>query len=156
MSFNTDMIIIVVYGIFAFMISILVGYATNATNGAMSFPVLLALTMPVVNLGHQNRIRRLHYVLFMPLALSVFIVMAILVADMQNADLIGVLIAEVVIALSIIAMLGMTISRLHDINSSGWLGFLLLIPLVNIFLILALIFAKGTTGDNRFGSDPRL
>lgn len=155
MSFDIDTIIVVTYSIFAFMISILVGYTTNATNGVMSFPVLLMLTSLVVNLGHQNRMRRLHYVLFMPLALSVFIVMAILVADMQNIDLMAVLIAEVVIALSIIAMFGMTISRLHDISSSGWLGLLLFIPLVNIFLIIALIFAKGTTGDNRFGSDPR-
>lgn len=43
------------------------------------------------------------------------------------------------------------IKRLHDRNRSGWW---LLIPIINVYFIIEALFFKGTTGDNRFGSDP--
>lgn len=44
------------------------------------------------------------------------------------------------------------IRRLHDLNITGWVSLLLLIPGVNIILYLFLIFAPGTKGPNRFGA----
>ncbi len=44
--------------------------------------------------------------------------------------------------------------RCHDRNRSGWFQLLGLIPLVNIWVMIELGFLKGTSGDNKFGSDP--
>jgi uncharacterized membrane protein YhaH (DUF805 family) len=48
-----------------------------------------------------------------------------------------------------------TVKRLHDRNRSGWFAALVLIPVVGlVFLIVEVWFLKGTTGPNRFGTDP--
>jgi len=44
--------------------------------------------------------------------------------------------------------------RLNDLNQSGWLSLLLLIPLVNIFIGLWLIFAPGNKQHNNYGAQP--
>ncbi len=44
------------------------------------------------------------------------------------------------------------IRRLHDTDTTGWLSLLLLVPVINVFLILFLLFAPGTQGPNRFGN----
>jgi uncharacterized membrane protein YhaH (DUF805 family)/Tfp pilus assembly major pilin PilA len=43
------------------------------------------------------------------------------------------------------------IQRLHDLNKSGWMSLLFLVPLANIYLIVLLIFFKGTPGRNDYG-----
>jgi len=55
-----------------------------------------------------------------------------------------------------VAVLGIMlgIQRCHDLNITGWLILVSLIPIVNIFFILYLIFAPGTDGSNRFGAPP--
>jgi len=66
-----------------------------------------------------------------------------------------------VMGVVIIVMLGLTvvsillaIQRLHDMNTSGWLCLLLLVPLVNAIMALVLLIAPGTRGENRFGAQP--
>lgn len=54
------------------------------------------------------------------------------------------------IALLVISFIVM-IQRLHDLDKSGWMSLLALVPLANIYLIVLLIFFKGTPGRNRFG-----
>lgn len=44
-----------------------------------------------------------------------------------------------------------TIRRLHDVNKTGWLSLLFIVPLVNIIFGLYLLFAKGTQGVNNYG-----
>ena len=46
------------------------------------------------------------------------------------------------------------IRRLHDLNKSGWFTLLMIIPIVGFFFGWYLILVKGTTGSNRYGSDP--
>jgi len=41
--------------------------------------------------------------------------------------------------------------RLHDVNRSGKLSVLLLVPLLNFAVSLYLLFASGTDGDNDYG-----
>jgi hypothetical protein len=43
------------------------------------------------------------------------------------------------------------IQRLHDLNKTGWMSLLILIPLANIYLLVLLIFFKGTEGRNNYG-----
>jgi uncharacterized membrane protein YhaH (DUF805 family) len=46
------------------------------------------------------------------------------------------------------------IKRWHDLDKSGWLSLLLFIPIVNFFVGIYLLFAKGAEGDNQYGSSP--
>lgn len=44
--------------------------------------------------------------------------------------------------------------RLHDLGKTSWVGLLMLVPLVNLFFALYLLFAKGESGVNDYGSQP--
>jgi len=46
------------------------------------------------------------------------------------------------------------VMRLHDINKSGWLSLLVLVPIINIAGI-ALFFIDGDNGHNKYGEDPK-
>lgn len=48
-----------------------------------------------------------------------------------------------------------SVKRLHDVNRKGSLCILLIVPIVGALFFLYLVFAKGTTGNNEFGADPR-
>jgi len=50
--------------------------------------------------------------------------------------------------------LALAIKRLHDRNRSGWFYLLMLVPLVNIWIAIEILFLRGTEGPNRFGQDP--
>jgi len=43
------------------------------------------------------------------------------------------------------------IQRLHDLNKSGWMSLLMLVPLANIYLFILVVFFKGTDGRNDYG-----
>lgn len=51
-------------------------------------------------------------------------------------------------------LLVMAVRRLHDMNLSGWMALLGLIPVVNLVLWVGLLAAPGTTGTNRHGPAP--
>jgi uncharacterized membrane protein YhaH (DUF805 family) len=51
-----------------------------------------------------------------------------------------------------IAGIFMGIKRLHDLDKSGWLYLLGIIPIVSFFFALYLIFFKGTDGNNKYGA----
>ncbi|MGC4047625.1 MAG: DUF805 domain-containing protein [Armatimonas sp.] len=51
-----------------------------------------------------------------------------------------------------IAGIFMGIKRLHDLDKSGWLYLLGIIPIVNFFFAIYLIAFKGTDGDNKYGA----
>lgn len=57
--------------------------------------------------------------------------------------------------ISIVPWLAVSVRRLHDQDRTGWLILLLLIPLFGWFALLVLMFFDGTTGDNRYGPDPK-
>jgi uncharacterized membrane protein YhaH (DUF805 family) len=46
------------------------------------------------------------------------------------------------------------VKRCHDRDYSGWFVLLYFVPLVQFWLIVELLFLRGTRGPNRFGSDP--
>lgn len=48
------------------------------------------------------------------------------------------------------------IKRLHDMNMSGWVVLLVIIPLVGFILGLGLLIGSGTKGPNKFGTEPHL
>lgn len=46
------------------------------------------------------------------------------------------------------------IQRLHDLNQSGWLILLNLVPFINLVLMIFLFFVPGTNGANKWGAKP--
>jgi hypothetical protein len=55
-----------------------------------------------------------------------------------------------VIGATVISVL-LAIQRLHDFDASGWWSLAMLVPLLNLVLTIALLFAPGTSGTNRYG-----
>ena len=50
-----------------------------------------------------------------------------------------------------VALVLVTIQRLHDLDASGWYSVLIPIPIINSLLWFVLVFAKGSDGANRYG-----
>ena len=48
-----------------------------------------------------------------------------------------------------------SVKRFHDMNQSGWLALVLLVPYANILALLILMFARGTAGVNNYGPAPQ-
>lgn len=51
----------------------------------------------------------------------------------------------------LIVSICISIRRIHDLNKSGWLWLLMLVPAVNVIFSIYLFFAKGTEGANNYG-----
>lgn len=50
--------------------------------------------------------------------------------------------------------IAVTVKRMHDRNRTGWFYLLMLVPVLNIWPIVEVLFMRGTPGPNRFGDDP--
>jgi uncharacterized membrane protein YhaH (DUF805 family) len=112
----------------------------------------------------KGRIGRLRYIGYswglMFLSMMVCgIIFAVLMPTIMRSDggkagstgfAVALLVYSPVIAVSLI----MAIRRLNDLDNSGWLSVLTLIPLINFFFGLYLLFAPGTTGRNKYGPMP--
>lgn len=46
------------------------------------------------------------------------------------------------------------VRRMHDIDKSGWMILLSLIPCIGGIWLLVLLITEGTTGENKYGQDP--
>lgn len=53
----------------------------------------------------------------------------------------------------IIPSISIGVRRLHDVDKSGWLMLLCIVPLISLVLLYFFVI-KGTDGPNRFGADP--
>ena len=54
----------------------------------------------------------------------------------------------------LIPSIALGIRRLHDINYTGWLILLCIIPVVNIIVIFLLCVIEGNEYDNQYGASP--
>jgi uncharacterized membrane protein YhaH (DUF805 family) len=64
-------------------------------------------------------------------------------------------VAIIIGLISLWPVFALVVKRLHDRNHSGWFALIFLIPIVGpIWLVIEVIFLRGTTGPNRFGDDP--
>jgi uncharacterized membrane protein YhaH (DUF805 family) len=71
-------------------------------------------------------------------------------ANPQMTYLVTIPIAIIIVFFGI----SLSIRRLHDLNKTGWLTLIIYIPLVGAFYGLYLLFSQGTTGENKYGSQP--
>lgn len=53
-----------------------------------------------------------------------------------------------------ISFLMLSIRRLHDLNKSGWLILIAVVPLIDIAFFIYLLACQGTSGPNDFGTEP--
>ena len=55
-----------------------------------------------------------------------------------------------------IPTVAVSVRRLHDVGKSGWFILIGLIPLIGAIWLLVLLFKDSNTGDNAYGSNPKL
>ena len=103
----------------------------------------------IFNLDFNGRYGRLNYVrAYCLVGLASFLAMAVSVLLGPVGSLLAFAFGLFIIVLNVRA----GILRLHDMNKSGWLMLLLLVPLVNFIFLLVLLFAPGTQGNNKYGT----
>jgi len=118
-------------------------------------------------LSFSGRIGRLRYLAYsIPWNLLAWVgfmvlgmISAVLLPMLVNGNgagvgILGVLIGLVILAIAYVPMFGLSVRRLNDLNQSGWLSLILLIPLINLLFLLVLIFAPGTKSVNNYGPRP--
>jgi uncharacterized membrane protein YhaH (DUF805 family) len=100
--------------------------------------------------GRLGRMRMVAYI-FMPTFLTLPLAFASL---MLASDLpaLGFGAYAIVILAHTIFTFSVYVRRLHDLDQSGLLTLLMLVPLVNILLGIYLLFFRGTEGSNRYGA----
>ncbi|MES2262360.1 MAG: DUF805 domain-containing protein [Pseudomonadota bacterium] len=109
--------------------------------------------------GRIGRLRYLAYLcgitlLTMPL---MGIVMALLMPLVASGAKSPALVSGVTMLLYIpLIVLGFALARrrFNDVNRSGWLALLLIVPFVNVLTSLYLVFAAGSDGANDYGPPP--
>lgn len=112
--------------------------------------------------GRVGRIRFLSYTMLLLLVLMgitmvIGVVAGIFAGIMGGADGAGVsIMAGLVSLLSIMGNFYITfvptIRRLNDLNRTGWMSLLWLVPVVNLIFWLYLVFASGDEGYNDYGA----
>jgi uncharacterized membrane protein YhaH (DUF805 family) len=55
----------------------------------------------------------------------------------------------------LVPSLAVTVRRLHDTDKSGWWIFIVLIPVIGAIWLLILMMMDGTTGENKYGPNPK-
>ena len=113
----------------------------------------------------EGRINRMQYLKYRIALFGIGVGMIIIIAIISNlVRLINDFAGSVVAAILLLAMafpiflgdLLLGIRRCHDLNRTGWLFAIMLIPYVNILLTLYLLCWRGTDGANDYGEDPAL
>jgi uncharacterized membrane protein YhaH (DUF805 family) len=108
----------------------------------------------------SGRLGRVRYIVYSGvLNLLMWVVMGILIggALMISGSMTSILvITTLVLTYAVAIFLGVILGRrrLHDLDKSGWLLCLMLVPLVNIGIYLWMLFGPGTEGPNSRGLPP--
>lgn len=108
------------------------------------------------------RIGRVRYLARSTLLIAAFgglmaLMVAIGLGNVSNGGTMGTLstIAIVLVYVAYMVCLWiLNIQRCHDLNKSGWFSLLLIVPAMNIFVALYMLFAPGTPGANAHGNRP--
>lgn len=51
--------------------------------------------------------------------------------------------------------LAVLVRRLHDVGKSGWMFFIVLIPLIGAIWIFVLLVSDSKSGENKYGANPK-
>jgi len=105
----------------------------------------------------EGRARRKEYWFFMLFYLIIFFVLVLIdvVTGNINEETGLGLISGIFILAMILPSISVGIRRLHDTDRSGWWWWILLIPLIGEVVIFVFMVLDGTSGQNKYGSDPK-
>ncbi len=68
----------------------------------------------------------------------------------------GLMLLSVIYSLAmIIPGLAVVVRRLHDVGKSGWMYFIVLIPIIGFIWMLILLFTDSQPGSNKWGENPK-
>ena len=102
--------------------------------------------------GFEGRARRKEYWMFTLFSIIASVILAIV--DAMIGSEVGIL--GLLYALGVfLPSLAVSFRRLHDIDKSAWWLLILFIPLIGAIVMLVFACTEGTSGDNRFGPDPK-
>ncbi|NIJ50889.1 DUF805 domain-containing protein [Dyadobacter arcticus] len=105
----------------------------------------------------NGRARRQEYWMFVLFNL-IFAVAAIFLDNMFGITMDGIGYGPIY-GLYILAVfipgLAVAVRRLHDINKSGFMMFLALIPILGAIWLIVLMAQEGNVGPNQYGADPK-
>ena len=59
------------------------------------------------------------------------------------------------VLIMIIPVLAVTVRRLHDVGKSGWMYFIILIPIIGLIWFLVLMATDSSPGENQYGKNPK-
>ncbi|WP_426336954.1 DUF805 domain-containing protein [Pseudoduganella sp. R-31] len=109
--------------------------------------------------GRIGRVRYLAYgfgagLLMMPIVFLLAGLGALTGSSANGAGAAGAIGGLLGYALYLVAILSQVRRRLHDLGKSGWMGLLMIVPLVNIIFGLWLLFGSGDEGANEYGPAP--
>jgi uncharacterized membrane protein YhaH (DUF805 family) len=102
--------------------------------------------------GRIGRLRMLAYPLGAGLVFTLAF-MVLVVAGLANSTAGTIVLGLLYLPMFAISFI-YTIRRLNDLNHSGWLSLLMLVPFVNFLFFLYLWIAPGTAGPNDYGPAP--
>jgi uncharacterized membrane protein YhaH (DUF805 family) len=111
--------------------------------------------------GRIGRLRYLAYsfvaTLIVTMVAGVLIGMVSVLAGRTNSsmsDTLGVVVMATIYMPVLAASFIMIKRRLNDLDQTGWLGLLILIPLLNLLVALYLMLWPGSKGSNTYGPAP--
>lgn len=52
--------------------------------------------------------------------------------------------------------LAVTVRRFHDVGKSGWMYFIILIPLIGVIWFMVLMVRDSESGSNKWGENPKI
>lgn len=107
----------------------------------------------------EGRLRRIHYFLYL-LCGGLIFTFAYLIIGVGLGALFGSMTLPIILLIPFFVAyiwfcLAVAVKRLHDLNKSGWYYLICLIPIVNFFWGLYMLFGDGTVGPNNYGPDPK-
>ena len=104
----------------------------------------------------SGRARRKEYWLFFLFNWVAYIILALIdsATGMMMTEGVGLLSGILWLAF-LIPWCAVIARRLHDIDKRGWWLFISLIPLIGAIVLVVFMCLDGTSGDNRFGPDPK-
>ncbi len=105
----------------------------------------------------SGRARRKEYWMF-TLFNVIFAVAAVLLDNLLGIAVEGIgygPIYGLYLLATIIPGIAVSVRRLHDVDKSGWMILIGLIPLIGAIWLLVLFATEGTPGDNQYGPNPK-
>jgi uncharacterized membrane protein YhaH (DUF805 family) len=104
-----------------------------------------------------GRARRKEYWMFL-LFNMIFAFIAMIIDNIlgRAAPELGYGVVYVLYALAVfIPGLAVTVRRLHDVGKSGWMYFIVLIPIIGAIWLLVLLVSEGDQTRNEYGENPK-